>query len=293
MNDLFLLRDASLKRFNTLGITSTAANLYLPFSQEAFIEAILQTKDKKRIILGNGSNVLLAKDHYDDSYAFIVSAYADHLHIVDNEMIAEAGCSLQRLAWFCIEQGISGYEFAEDIPGTIGGALISNAGQFEYTIGMYVNWIDVYLPQTDQFERIYPDVEFFGYRRSRLEEIEAIVLACGLRMPMGSASESLDKVLEFKRERYRKQPRNHPNAGSVFKRPTKEGTTYYVWKLFEEAGLRGFRIGDAEVSNKHPGFIVNHGNATQQDMLALVRECQKRVKEQFDVDLHLEWKIIE
>jgi UDP-N-acetylmuramate dehydrogenase len=293
MSDLFHLRDASLKRYNTLGIQSTAADLYLPFSEEAFKEAIRETKDKKRVILGNGSNILLAKEYYDDSYAFVISTHADHLRIADDEMKAEAGCSLQRLAWFCIEQGISGYEFAEDIPGTIGGALISNAGQFEYTIGMYVTWIDVYLPHSDTFERIIPELEFFGYRRSKLEEMEAIVLACGLRIPQGDGSSSLDKVLEYKRERYRKQPRNHPNAGSVFKRPTKEGKTFYVWKLFEEAGLRGLRIGDAEVSAKHPGFIVNHGNATHQDMLALVQECQQRIKEQFDIDLHLEWKIIE
>ncbi len=293
MSDLFHLHDASLKRYNTLGIEANAANLYLPFSKQAFKEAILATKNKKRVVLGNGSNILLAKDHYDDSYAFLVSSYADHLCIVDDEMVAEAGCSLQRLSWFCIEQGIAGYEFAEDIPGTIGGALISNAGQFEYTIGMYVNWIDIYLPTTDTFERIVPDADFFGYRRSRLEELEAIVLAVGLRMPQGDSAASLDKVLEYKRERYRKQPRNHPNAGSVFKRPTKEGKTFYVWKLFEEAGLRGFRIGDAEVSLKHPGFIVNHGNATHQDMLALVEECQRRVKEQFEIDLHLEWKIID
>jgi UDP-N-acetylmuramate dehydrogenase len=293
MSDLFHLRDASLKRYNTLGIDSTAADLYLPFSEEAFKDAILATKGKKRIVLGNGSNILLAREQYDETYAFVVSSYADHLHISDGEMIAEAGCSLQRLAWFCIEQGIAGYEFAEDIPGTIGGALISNAGQFEYTIGMYVTWIDVYLPHKDTFERIFPEPDFFGYRRSRLEEMEAIVLACGLCIPEGDGSLSLDKVLEYKRERYRKQPRNHPNAGSVFKRPTKNGETFYVWKLFEEAGLRGFRIGDAEVSAKHPGFIVNHGEATPQDMLELVQECQTRIKEQFDIDLHLEWKIID
>jgi UDP-N-acetylmuramate dehydrogenase len=182
MNDLFLLHDASWKRYNTLGLEAVAKNLYLPFSQEALKEAIMLTKDKKRVILGNGSNILLAKESYDDTYAFIVSSNTDKLSIEDDLMVAEAGVSLQRLAWFCIEQGIDGYEFAEDIPGTIGGALISNAGQFEYTIGMYVAWIDVYLPRTESFERITPDADFFGYRRSGLEELDAIVLACGLRV---------------------------------------------------------------------------------------------------------------
>jgi UDP-N-acetylmuramate dehydrogenase len=293
MNDLFLLHDASLKRYNTLGLEAVAKNLYLPFSQEAFKEAINLTRDKKRVILGNGSNILLVKESYDDAYAFIVSANTDKLSIEGDLMVAEAGVSLQRLSWFCIEQGIDGYEFAEDIPGTIGGALISNAGQFEYTIGMYVAWIDVYLPRTESFERITPDADFFGYRRSGLEELDAIVLACGLRVQKGDGAKSLDKVLDYKRERYRKQPRNHPNAGSVFKRPTKDGVTYYVWKLFEETGLRGYRIGDAEVSAKHPGFIVNLSNATQEDIMALVKECQTRVKERFAIDLQLEWKLID
>jgi len=208
-------------------------------------------------------------------------------------MVAEAGVTLDRLAWFCIEQSIGGFEFAEDIPGTVGGALIMNAGQFEYTIGMYVNWIDVYHPASDEFKRIYPDPDFFGYRRSKLEEEGAVVLACGLRMPPGESMKSLDKVLEYKRERYRKQPRNYPNAGSVFKRPTKDGETYYVWKLFEETGLRGYRIGDAQVSDKHPGFIVNLGKASQKDVLDLVSECMKRVKQRFDIDLQLEWKVID
>jgi UDP-N-acetylmuramate dehydrogenase len=293
MNELFLLHDASLKRYNTLGLDAVASNLYLPFSQEAFNQALIQTKDKTRVLIGRGANILLAKAYYDDSYAFIVTSNAGNLRLENGEMVAEAGVTLDRLAWFCIEQSIGGFEFAEDIPGTVGGALIMNAGQFEYTIGMYVNWIDVYHPASDEFKRIHPDPDFFGYRRSKLEEEGAVVLACGLRTPPGESMKSLEKVLEYKRERYRKQPRNYPNAGSVFKRPTKDGETYYVWKLFEETGLRGYRIGDAQVSEKHPGFIVNLGKASQKDVLDLVSECMKRVKERFDIDLHLEWKVIE
>jgi len=293
MNDLVILNDASLRRYNTLGLNACAAVLYLPFSKEALIHAIRLTQGKKRILIGNGSNLLLAKEYYDDSYAFIVTSHADNLVIEGDEIIAEAGVSLNRLAWFCVEQSVDGYAFAEDIPGTVGGALIMNAGQFEYTIGMYVNWIEVFHTENETIERITPDAYFFGYRRSQLEERADIVLACGLKTPRGDSTHTLEKILEYKRERYRKQPREFPNAGSVFKRPTKDNQTYYVWKLFEETGLRGFRIGDAEVSTKHPGFFVNRGHATPKDMLALINECKKRVQERFAIDLHLEWKVID
>lgn len=100
-------------------------------------------------------------------------------------------------------------------------------------------------------------------------------------------------MLEFKKERYFKQPRNYPNAGSVFKRPTKDGETYFVWKLFDEVSLRGYQVGGARVSDKHPGFIVNVDHATCLDCVTLIQECKDRVKNQFDIDLELEWRVIE
>ena len=176
----------------------------------------------------------------------------------NEEIITEAGARLHRLAWFACEQSIGDMEFCEDIPGTMGGALIMNAGQWEFTIGQYVNWIEVYNTETQTVEMIYPDEKFFAYRYS-----------------------------------YIKQPRNYANAGSVFKRPVdKEGNSLYIWKMFDEVKLRGFRIGDAMVSEKHPGFIVNVGNANVEDVSALIKECKKRVLDQFDVSIELEWRVI-
>ena len=181
----------------------------------------------------------------------------------------------------------------EDIPGTIGGGLYMNAGQWQYTIGQYVNWIEVYNTEKDEIERIVPDKDFFAYRYSGLNDLPVYVLRCGLKAQPGVYEDILSQMLEYRHERYVKQPRNFANAGSVFKRPKdKNGESLFVWKLLDGVNLRGFRIGDALVSEKHPGFIVNAGNASVQEMAAVIDECKRRVKEKYDVELHLEWQVI-
>jgi len=292
MTHYIKLQDVSLKKYNTLRLEAQAALLYLPMDAQGLIEVLQQTQTKRRIILGKGSNILLKKESFDDSIAFIVTTQMDDLRLENDEIIAEAGVSLHQLAWFSIEQSIDGYAFCEDIPGTIGGALVMNAGQYEYTLGQYVNWLDVFDLNTLKVERIYPDDTFFQYRHSKLQAHQVLISA-GLKNNGGNDLENLEKVLNYKRERYRKQPRNYANAGSVFKRPTKDGTTYYVWKLLEEVGLRGYRIGDAEISFKHPGFIVNVKNAKIEDVLSLLDLCKVKVKSQYDIDLELEWKTLE
>lgn len=292
MTHYLTLQKQSLKKYNTLGLDAQADLVYLPLDAQGLYEIGALTQNKRRILIGKGANVLIKRDHFDDSVAFIITTMMDDIKIEENEIIAEAGVSLERLAYFAVEQSLSGYAFCEDIPGTLGGALIMNAGQYEYTIGQNVNWIEVYNTDTNQVERLIPDANFFQYRHSNLEPCH-IILRAGLKMVSGEAEEELEKILTYKRERYRKQPRNYPNAGSVFKRPTKDGQTYYVWKLLEAVGLRGFKVGGASVSTKHPGFIVNENNASIQDVCDLVQLCQDKVKEHFDVDLELEWKTLE
>jgi UDP-N-acetylmuramate dehydrogenase len=287
-----VLNDISLKKYNSLALDVKAKTLYLPLDYQGLLDVLSLTQDKKRIMIGKGCNILLTKPFYDDSYAFVVTVMDDDLIINDTEMIAATGVNLSRLAWFALEQSLTGYAFLEDIPGTVGGALIMNAGQYEFSFGQQVNWIDLYDTQTNSVKRVTPDDDYFGYRTSQISCHE-IVLRAGLKINKGNDEEILTAMLKYKKDRYLKQPRQYPNAGSVFKRPYKEGQSYYVWKLFDETGLRGYRIGDAQVSHKHPGFIVNLGNATPSDMVNLVKECQDRVKKQFDIDLELEWRVID
>lgn len=292
MQNSIKLTNVPLKKYNTLQLESTAEVVYFPLNKEGLIEILNETKDLRRIILGKGSNILLKREHYPADTIFIITQLMDNIQIENDEIVCEAGVSLSNLVWFAIEHSIEGYAFAEDIPGTVGGALIMNAGQYEFTIGQYVNWVDVYNTETNQVKRIIPEEGFFTYRHAKFLETE-IVLSCGLKNQGGDDLENLEKVLNYKRERYRKQPRNYPNAGSVFKRPKKDGEWLFVWKLFEACELRGKRVGGAELSFKHPGFIVNVDHATTKDVFDLIELCKTSVKNKFEVDLELEWKVIE
>ncbi len=287
----YLLKDHSLKNFNTLQLDATAAFVYLVFTIDDLV-SVLKEKHQKNILIGKGSNIFLKKDYYDESYAFIVTHHMNHIEIKENEIIVSSGLSLNDLAWITCQKSIKGYAFCEDIPGTLGGALMMNAGQYEFTIGQYVNWVDVYNIETHEIEHIVPDELFFSYRHSSFHKNQ-IILQASLKKEMGIQEEILDQIYTYKKNRFKKQPREFANAGSVFKRPQKNGESLYVWKLLEACELRGYKIGDASVSAKHPGFIVNEGHASTSDVSALLDLCQSRVKEKFDVDLELEWKVIE
>lgn len=292
MQNYIKLIDVPLKKYNTLQLESYAKCVYFPLNKTGLIEVLNETKDNIRILIGKGSNILLKNEYYPENCVFIITSYMDDIHIENDEIVCEAGVSLSQLAWFAIEHSIDGYAFTEDIPGTVGGALVMNAGQYEFTIGQFVNWVEIYATDTNQLTRIVPDESFFTYRNANFKTTE-LIIACGLKNQGGDDLENLEKVLTYKRERYRKQPRNYPNAGSVFKRPSKNGEWLFVWKLFEACGLRGKRIGGAELSFKHPGFIVNVDHASHKDVFDLIEMCQKTVKDKFDVELELEWKVIE
>ncbi len=293
MTDYFVMKNASLKRYNTLRLDVTAEDIVIAYSIKGMVEALRNYADRKIVVIGNGSNMLFTKEHYGSDTVFIVTSLIGDMEVIDGEIVAEAGARLNRLAWFSCEQSIGGYEFCEDIPGTIGGALIMNAGQWQYSISQYVNWIEVYNYETDTIDRIVPDEDFFAYRYSRINEMPVFILRAGLKAEPGNYNDALEKMLYYRHERYVKQPRNYANAGSVFKRPKdKEGNSLFVWKLFDGVNLRGYRHGGAMVSEKHPGFIVNTGNATVKDMIEIIQECISRVKNEYDVDLELEWRVI-
>lgn len=294
MTGYFVMHNASLKRYNTLRLDVKAETVVLVNSIEGMVNALKTYKERKIVVIGNGSNMMFNRDFYGDDTVFLITTLLNDIEIIDDEIVVEAGTRLNRLAWFACEQSVGGYEFCEDIPGTVGGALIMNAGQWQYTIGQYVNWIDIYNTETETIERLIPDEHFFAYRHSTLNNYPGVVLRAGLKAEAGDYNEALEKMLYYRRERYVKQPRNFANAGSVFKRPQdKDGNQLFVWKLFDGVNLRGFRVGDAMVSEKHPGFIVNVKNATVKDMLAVIQECKDRVKEAYDVTIELEWRVVD
>ena len=182
---------------------------------------------------------------------------------------------------------MTGFEFAAGIPGTVGGAAVMNAGAYGGELKDVLESVRVMTPDGEVKELKTEELDL-GYRHSCIPERGYIVLSARIRLEKGDPEAIRVRMDELAAKRREKQPLEYPSAGSTFKRP--EG--YFAGKLIEDAGLRGYRVGDAQVSEKHCGFVVNRGKATCAEVLQLIEEVQKKVKEQFGVQLEPEVRII-
>ena len=194
---------------------------------------------------------------------------------------------MSKVAAEALEAGLTGMEFASGIPGTIGGAAFMNAGAYGGEMKDIIKSVKVLDTQGEV--RVLPKEELkMGYRTSIVKEKGYTVLSVELELTRGNQEEIRNTMEDLKERRTSKQPLEMPSAGSTFKRP--EG--YFAGKLIMDSGLRGFSVGGAQVSEKHCGFVVNKGGATAMDVLNLIREVQRRVKEQFGVDLETEVRFL-
>ena len=200
---------------------------------------------------------------------------------------AKAGASLAKIAAEALDEGLTGMEFAAGIPGTLGGAVVMNAGAYGGEMKDVLKEVLVMDAQGKIF-RLQNEELKLGYRTSIVKEKDYIVLAAVLELKKGDKTEIRKCMEELRERRSEKQPLDMPSAGSTFKRP--EG--YFAGKLIMDAGLRGFSVGGAQISEKHCGFVVNKGGATAQDVLDLIKEVQKRVREKFGVELETEVKFL-
>lgn len=233
-------------------------------------------------ILGKGSNLLVS----DKGYRGVVldmSAHLANVRVEGNCIIAQAGASLPYVATLAAEHGLSGLEFAAGIPGTIGGAVVMNAGAYDGEIKQVVKRVTVLNQQGEEMELDNATMEF-GYRTSIIKNRPFLVQEVVFELCPGNKDEIMKKGAEFNQRRRDKQPLEFPSAGSTFKRP--EG--YFAGKLIMDAGLRGYRIGGAQVAEKHCGFVINVGNATASDIYDLMNEVSEKVREQFGVTLEPE-----
>ena len=239
----------------------------------AQITALLKERDIPFFLLGNGSNLLVSDAGYRGA---ILQLTGDLAQIVFDEecVTVGAGVQLMRLAAQAAERGLSGLEFASGIPGTVGGAIVMNAGAYGGEMAQVVESVDILYPQEGIVTVSNPGMHF-GYRHSIMKEKAGVVLSVKLRLHFGEKQTIIDKIAELKEQRREKQPLEYASAGSTFKRP--EGA--FAGKLISDAGLKGYGIGDAVVSEKHAGFIVNKGNATAGEIYRLIREVQKTVKQ--------------
>ncbi len=237
-------------------------------------------------VLGNGSNTLFSDEGYE-GVVLHLGRKIDEIRVEGNLIYAEAGAMLVSVSQTAQKNGLTGLEFAAGIPGTVGGGVVMNAGAYDGEMKHVVKRVRAVSPKGEICELNNEELKF-GYRYSILRGTGYVVTDVVFELKPGDKEEILAKMNDFNARRREKQPIELPSAGSTFKRP--EG--YYAGQLIMEAGLRGFTIGGAKVSEKHCGFIVNTGNATSSDVRDLIGEVQKRVKEKFGVDLEPEIEIL-
>ena len=233
-------------------------------------------------VLGNGSNLLVSDEGYDGVIISLSKFNKVELKGT-NQIYVEAGAMNSTIASFARDNALTGFEFAAGIPGTIGGAMIMNAGAYGGEMAQVVTEVTVLSPEGEIMVLDNNTMEF-GYRTSAIKNKGFIVLSVLLTLKRGKEEEITAQMKELAEKRRDKQPLEYPSAGSTFKRP--EG--YFAGKLIEDAGLRGFSVGDAQVSEKHCGFVVNKGSASSTDIYNLIKEVQKVVYEKANVRLEPE-----
>lgn len=237
-------------------------------------------------VIGNGSNLLVQDDGFDGVIIEIDSALAK-IEINGNEIVAKAGAKLSKIAVKALNESLTGFEFAHGIPGNLGGAVTMNAGAYGGEMKDVLKWVKV-LDNNGEMKTLKAEELELGYRTSIIVKEKMIVLEACIELHEGNRDEIEMHMKELMAKRKEKQPLEYPSAGSTFKRP--EG--YFAGKLIQDAGLKGYRVGGAMVSEKHSGFVINYDNATATDIINLMKDVRKKVYEEFQVTLELEVKIL-
>lgn len=237
-------------------------------------------------VIGNGSNLLVSDKGYQGVIIALGSAFGT-IEREENCLRVQAGALLSRLAREAANAGLSGLEFAAGIPGNLGGAVIMNAGAYGGEMCQVTEWVKL-LTRDGEIITLSGEEMEFGYRTSRAMKDGSIVLEAGLKLTPGNPEEIQALMDDFNKRRREKQPLEYPSAGSTFKRPA----GYFAGKLIQDAGLAGFRVGGAEVSEKHCGFVINRERATATDIYTLCKEVETQVFQKFGVHLEMEVKML-
>lgn len=286
--ELNILVDEPMRKHTTFKIGGPADFLIMPSSINDIREIIkyASMRDIPLTVLGNGSNMLVL----DGGIRGIVIKISHNFNYIshDDEMIiAGAGTMLTYAAYFASKHNLTGMEFAVGIPGSIGGAVFMNAGAYDGEMSYIVKSVLAISPEGKPV-RFYNEQMNFGYRHSIFQDNNYIICEVQLELKHGDYEAIKNKMDDYTSRRLTKQPMDMPSAGSTFKRPN----GYYAGTLIEQAGLKGMKVGGAQVSEKHAGFIVNIGDATAQDVINLISNVQKNVYDKFGVKLQPEIKIV-
>ena len=281
--------DEPLKNHTTFQIGGKCIALIEPKKVEDIIEAIKICRENnlKFFVIGNGSNLLVPDDGYNGVIIKIKSEFSN-IQVEGECLIAHSGAKLSEVYTVAYENSLTGFEFASGIPGTIGGAIFMNAGAYGGEMKDIVESVEVLDLDNYEVKELKNEELDFSYRKSIIQRKNYIVLTIKLKLKKGNKEEIKAVYEDLREKRNSKQPLNFGSAGSTFKRP--EG--HFASKLIEDAGLKGYHINDAWVSEKHSGFIVNKGNASYREVMELIEYVQKVVFEKFEVKLETEVRIL-
>lgn len=284
---LTLLREEPMKNHTTFRIGGPAEYFVCPKAEEAAVvfEAAKECNVPVTVI-GNGSNLLVA-DRGIRGLVVEIGNGMEQVQVQGHTVRAQAGALLSKAAQAAAHLGLSGMEFAAGIPGSVGGAVTMNAGAYDGEMKDILQQVKVLTPEGEELLLSAEELEL-SYRHSCIPGKGYLVLEAQFLLVPEAEEKILEKMADFRNRRLQKQPLEYPSAGSTFKRP--EG--YFAGKLIMDAGLRGYTVGGAQVSEKHCGFVINHDNATAADVRQLMSDVQNRIFEKFGVKLEPEVRMI-
>ena len=285
---IMIMKDHLLKEYTTFRIGGPADLFAEPKSEEELRKLLVFCKSNSipYYILGHGSNILFTDKGFRGMILYMGEHFADIVQ-EGNDLRVGAGALLKDVTDFALEAGLEGIVFASGIPGSMGGAVYMNAGAYGGEMKEVIHQVKV-MDATGAVKYYSAEEMEFGYRSSRIQSGDEIILEAVLRLRAGQIEEMKEQTADLTRRREEKQPLDMASAGSTFKRP--EG--HFAGKLIMDAGLAGYACGDAAVSTKHCGFVINKGNAAFADVMELVEHIQKTVEEKFGVKMQPEIRIV-
>lgn len=285
--DINIFKDEPMANHTSFRIGGVADYFVTPSGCDEVVKLVKALKEagEQFIVIGNGSNLLVSDKGYR-GVVISISKKMSEITVCKDVLNVEAGALLSRISSVALKHSLAGFEFASGIPGCLGGAVVMNAGAYGGEIKDIV--IETtYVSCNGEVKTVKGEEHNFGYRRSCFKEGD-VILSSKIKLKEGNTEEIKALCEELNGKRKDKQPLEYPSAGSTFKRP--EG--YFAAKLIDDAGLRGFKVGGAMVSEKHCGFVINYNHATSEDVFNLMKEVKRIVFEKYGVTLEPEVRFI-
>lgn len=279
----------NLQDYNSFRIKACCKKAYFPNSIDDLKQIYSEPTTLERIIIGEGNNIIFKDEVYQNEFVIFNGTFNEINFLTDDTIKCGAGVSLKKLSECALEASLSGLEIFYDIPSSLGGAVVMNAGAYGIDIKDFIVDVTCLNKNTLEVSNYRVNDLKYTYRTSIFQnQKELIITHVTLKLSPGEKHEIYKKMMDTKENRWQKQPRDYPNAGSVFKRP--QG--FYVGKIIQDLGLKGYKIGGAQISQKHGGFIINVDNAKGKDIIALIDHIQEEVNSAYGFKLEVEQRII-